>query len=241
MRKPGRPAHGFCHIIMLIDVSLISAFFVGLLGGVHCVGMCGGIVAALSLGLPDRPDSAVARWPYLLAYNLARITSYAVAGALLGGVGWLAANWSGLHQLQLVLQWLAALFMLALGLYLGGWWQGLVLLERAGGPVWKRLEPLGRRFLPVRSTGQAFLLGLVWGWLPCGLVYSVLVWSISTANPLYGAALMLSFGLGTLPNLLAMGALAEHLSARVRDPRVRRLAGLLVIGFGLFAVYRLIR
>lgn len=226
---------------MLIDVSFISAFLVGLLGGVHCVGMCGGIVTALSLGLPAQPGRAGARWPYLLAYNLARITSYSIAGALLGGVGWLAANWSGLHQIQLLLQWLAALFLLALGLYLGGWWQGLVWLERAGALVWKRLEPLGRRFLPVRSSAQAFMLGLVWGWLPCGLVYSVLVWSVATADPVYGAALMLSFGLGTLPNLLAMGALAERLSARARDRRVRRLAGLLVIGFGLFALYRLIR
>jgi sulfite exporter TauE/SafE len=130
--------------------------------------------------------------------------------------------------------------MVILGLYLGGWWQGLAALEHAGGLVWARLEPLGRRFLPVRRPGQAFLMGLVWGWLPCGLVYSVLIWSISTADPLYGAALLLSFGLGTLPNMLAMGVLAERLSARVGDPRVRRFAGLLVIGFGLFALYQLI-
>jgi sulfite exporter TauE/SafE len=226
---------------MLSDVSLLAAFLVGLLGGVHCVGMCGGIVTALSLGLPQPHGVAQARWRYLLAYNLARITSYSVAGALLGGVGWLAANLSDLYQVQLLLQLAAAVFMVILGLYLGGWWRGLAVLERAGGLVWRRLEPLGRRFLPVRTPGQAFLLGLVWGWLPCGLVYSVLIWSISTADPLYGAALLLSFGLGTLPNLLAMGIVAERLSARVRDPRVRRLAGGLVIGFGLFALYQLIR
>lgn len=224
---------------MLSDVSLLAAFMVGLLGGVHCAGMCGGIVTALSLGLSV--EGARARWPFLLAYNLARIASYSLAGALMGGVGWLAAHWSGLHQVQLWLQLLAALFMLALGLYLGGWWQGLAWLERAGGHLWTRIEPFGRHFLPVRTTGQAFALGLVWGWLPCGLVYSVLVWSIATADPLYGAALLLSFGLGTLPNLLAMGVLADRLSARVRDPRVRRLAGLLVIGFGLYALYQLIR
>ena len=201
---------------MPIDVSLLSAFLVGLLGGVHCVGMCGGIVGALSLGLPEQLRTGPARWRYLVAYNLARISSYTVAGALLGGIGWMAANWSGVHQLQLGLHILAALFMVALGLYLGGWWQGLVRLERMGGLIWKRLEPLGRRCLPVRTAGQAFLLGLVWGWLPCGLVYSVLVWSISTGDPLYGAALLFSFGLGTLPNLLAMGAAAAGLSAGAR-------------------------
>jgi len=224
---------------MPIDVSLLSAFIVGLLGGVHCVGMCGGIVTALSLGLPEAQRAA--RWRYLLAYNLARVSSYTVAGALFGGVGWLASHWSGLHQVQLVLQWVAALFMIALGLYLAGWWQGLTRVEHVGGRLWTHLEPLGRRFLPVRSPLQAFLLGMVWGWLPCGLVYSVLVWSISTADPVYGAALLLSFGLGTLPNLLAMGVLAERLSARVRDPRVRRSAGLLVMGFGLYALYQLIQ
>jgi hypothetical protein len=226
---------------MLIDVSLISAFLVGLLGGVHCVGMCGGIVAALSLGLAREDAGAKQRWRYLLAYNLARISSYALAGALFGGVGWVTANWSGMHEVQLLLKLLAAAFMIILGLYLGGWWQGLASLERAGGHIWRRLEPLGRRFLPVRSPGHAFILGLIWGWLPCGLVYSVLVWSISTADPLYGAALLLSFGLGTLPNLLAMGLVAERLSARARDPRVRHLAGLLVMAFGVYALYQVIR
>ncbi|HHH43035.1 MAG TPA: sulfite exporter TauE/SafE family protein [Gammaproteobacteria bacterium] len=225
---------------MLTDVSLLSAFLVGLLGGVHCVGMCGGIVAALSMGLPESQRHGAARWKYLLAYNLARISSYTLAGALLGGVGWLAAHWSGVHQLQLGLQVIAALFMVALGLYLGGWWQGLAQVERIGGRVWAGLEPLGRRFLPVRSPGQAFLLGLVWGWLPCGLVYSVLVWSVSTGSPLQGAALLFSFGLGTLPNLLAMGVAAGWLSARVREARTRQLAGLLVILFGLYSLFRLI-
>jgi len=223
---------------MPVEVSLLSAFVVGLLGGVHCVGMCGGIVTALSLGLPE--SQRATRWRYLLAYNLARVSSYAIAGALFGGIGWLAAHWSGLHQIQLVLQAVAAFFMIALGLYLAGWWQGLARVEHVGGRLWTYIEPLGRRFLPVRSPSQAFLLGMIWGWLPCGLVYSVLVWSISTADPLYGAALLLSFGLGTLPNLLAMGFIAERLSARVRDPRVRRSAGLLVMGFGLYALYQLI-
>jgi len=223
---------------MLTDISLLSAFLVGLLGGVHCVGMCGGIVTALSLGLPA--DDRVTRWRYQLSYNAGRIASYSLAGALFGGIGWLASHWSGVHQLQLGLQLLAALFMIALGLYLGGWWNGLTRIERLGGVIWTRLEPLGRRFLPVRSTGQALVLGAIWGWLPCGLVYSVLVWAISAGSPGQGAALLLSFGLGTLPNLLLIGAAADRLATRVRDPRTRRLAGILVAGFGLYALYRII-
>jgi sulfite exporter TauE/SafE len=221
---------------VLADVSMLTALLVGLLGGVHCVGMCGGIVAALSLGIAQRQRSGARHWSFLLAYNLGRIVSYSLAGGLLGGVGWLAANWSGLNQVQQYLQLLAALFMVMLGLYLGGWWQALVVLERAGGVIWARIEPLGRRLLPVRSPLQAFTLGLLWGWLPCGLVYSVLVWSVATADPLRGAALMFSFGLGTLPNLLLMGAAAAGLAARVRNPRTRQIAGLLVIMFGLYAL-----
>lgn len=225
---------------MPMDVSYVAAFLVGLLGGVHCVGMCGGIVGALALGLPQEVRSSRRMLPYLLAYNLARITSYTLAGALLGGVGYLAAHWSGLRHAQLGLQVLAGLFMVALGLYLAGWWMGLSRLERGGGHLWRRLEPLGRRLLPVRTPGQAFLLGLLWGWLPCGLVYSVLVWSISQGNALEGALLMLSFGLGTLPMLLLMGVAATRLGAFVRHAWVRRVAGLLVLLFGLWTLYPLL-
>jgi len=223
---------------VLEGVSLLTALLVGLLGGVHCVGMCGGIVAALSLGLQEHQRRGRPRWAFLLAYNLGRIFSYTLAGALLGGIGWLAANWSGLHQVQQHLQLAAALFMIALGLYLGGWSQALARIERAGGFVWARLEPLGRRFLPVRSPSHALVLGLIWGWLPCGLVYSVLVWSIASGSPLKGATLMFAFGLGTLPNLLLMGAAAANMAARVRDPRTRQVAGLLVTLFGVYALLR---
>jgi uncharacterized protein len=223
-----------------MDVSYLAAFLVGLLGGVHCVGMCGGIVGALALGLPREVRDSARMLPYLLAYNLARIASYTLAGALLGGVGYLAAHWSGLRHAQLGLQLLAALFMIALGLYLAGWWLGLARLERVGGRLWQRIEPLGRRFLPVRTPAQAFLLGLLWGWLPCGLVYSVLVWSISRGDAIEGGMLMLSFGLGTLPTLLLMGVAATRLSAFVRHIWVRRVAGMLVMGFGLWTLYPLL-
>lgn len=222
-----------------MSTGYLAAFIVGLLGGVHCVGMCGGIVGALGLGLPRQVRGHTRTLlPYLLAYNVGRIASYTVAGSLLGGIGWLAAHTLAVHQAQLVLQVIAGLFMLALGLYLAGLWRGVVQLERVGAHLWRHLEPLGRRFLPVQRPWQAFVLGLIWGWLPCGLVYSVLIWTLSAGGALKGGLLMLSFGLGTLPNLLAMGVFAATLSALVRRPWVRRVAGLLVSAFGVWMVIR---
>lgn len=220
------------------EITWFSAFLVGLLGGVHCVGMCGGIVGALSLGVPA--ERGRAPWPFLLAYNAGRIGSYVLAGILMGGVSGMAGHWLEIHAWQQGLAVLAAGFMLALGLYLGGWWQGLAQVERAGGCLWRRIEPLGRKLLPVRSAGQAFGLGLLWGWLPCGMVYSVLIWALASGSAAEGGLLLLSFGLGTLPNLLAMGAFAVTLRSLVRRAWLRQLAGGLIIGFGLLSLWRLV-
>jgi sulfite exporter TauE/SafE len=224
---------------MGVEFGVATALLAGLLGGVHCVGMCGGIVGALSLGLPERSRWRVAGvLPYLIGYNAGRLFSYTLAGALVGGIGALAGNLMAVNLAQQLLQVLAGLFMVALGLYLGGWWFGLNRLERAGGVVWRRLEPIGKRLLPVRGAGHALALGLVWGWLPCGLVYSVLIGSAAAGSAGEGALMMLAFGLGTLPNLMAMGLFAARLAAWVRRLWVRRMAGAMVVGFGLVSLWR---
>jgi uncharacterized protein len=221
------------------EFTYISAFAAGLLGGVHCIGMCGGIVGALSFGVAQQQGGA-RLYAILLAYNLARISSYMLAGALLGGVAALAVYWLDIRLLQKTLQWIAALFMLLLGLYLAGWWTALARIEKIGGGLWRNIEPLARRFLPVRTIPQAWVLGMLWGWLPCGLVYSVLIWSMASASAVDGALLMLCFGLGTLPNLLAMGVFARQLNNWVRNSRVRQLAGVMVMGFGIWNLYLVI-
>lgn len=224
-------------ITQVDGASMLAAFLVGLLGGVHCVGMCGGIVGALTLGLPEDVRADARRiLPFSLAYNVGRITSYTLAGALMGGVGWLVVRFAAVREAQLVLQGLSGLFMIALGLYLAGWWRGLARIEQAGGQVWRRIEPWGRRLIPIRTVPQALALGVLWGWLPCGLVYSVLVWSIATGHMLQGAALMLSFGIGTLPTLVALGLLAGQLSRFVRHASVKAAAGALVIAFGVYTL-----
>jgi sulfite exporter TauE/SafE len=226
---------------MAVNHGLFAAFLIGLLGGVHCAGMCGGIVGALTLGLPEPIRSAHRRmFPYHVAYNVGRIFSYTLAGALMGGLGQVISL-SGVHSAQLGLRLLAGLFLIALGLYLGGWWRGLVQVERTGALLWRHIEPLGRRFIPVRTPVQALVLGMVWGWLPCGLVYSVLVWALATGSIQGGASIMLAFGLGTLPNLLAMGVFAAHLSRLVRSAWTHRVAGALVIAFGVYTLAGMLR
>jgi len=227
---------------MGIETSYIAAFLVGLLGGVHCVGMCGGIVGALCLGLEQNQTNkhnTGTALPYLLSYNAGRISSYTLAGLLMGSIGWLGSHLFEIYALQQVLEIIAAIFMLALGLYIAGWWRILANVEQLGGKlIWKRLEPLGRRFMPVKSYRQAFFLGIVWGWLPCGLVYSVIIWTISTQSPVEGGLLMLSFGLGTLPNLLLMGVFASTLNQFIQQPWVRQVAGVMIMIFAVVMFYR---
>jgi sulfite exporter TauE/SafE len=223
-------------------LELATAFLVGLLGGAHCLGMCGGIAATLTLGLPkEKRLSWRAMLPYQLAYNSARIVSYSLAGMLMGGFGFMLEETSTLRHTQSLLLLLAGVLMVLMGLYIGGWWNLLNHLERAGGRIWQGLQPLARRLLPVRTPAQAFSAGLIWGWLPCGLVYSTLIWSMSAGGPLQGALLMAAFGLGTLPNLLSMGLALGSLSRWFRKPRIKQTAGALVVLMGLITLSGLFR
>lgn len=224
---------------LLAHSEYLAAFVVGLLGGVHCLGMCGGIVSALTFSLPPAQRNRFSNLlPLLLAYNSGRIGGYAIAGSLAGGVGAAFLNLGGLETLRHGLQVFAALFMVALGLYLAGIWQGVAKVENAGRVLWRHIEPLGRCFMPVDSALKALPLGFVWGWLPCGLVYSVLIWALSAGSMIKGALLMLAFGLGTLPNLLLMGAAAARLAKFTRNKTVRQAAGLLVVALGVILLLR---
>lgn len=219
------------------DVSLIAAFLVGLLGSTHCLGMCGGIVSALTFGLrDDLRRSPVKLLPYLLTYNLGRIASYAIAGALVGALG------AGLFGLtpspvaRTLARLITGAFMIALGLYLAGWWPGLQRLEQWGSVLWSRIEPYGRRLLPVDRPLKALGFGLVWGWLPCGMVYAALATALGAGGPLQGAAFMMAFGLGTLPMLLAIGSVAGWFRNVVQRPLVRIGAAVLIIAFGVYTL-----
>lgn len=211
-----------------------AAFLVGLLGGVHCLGMCGGIVGALTFGLPpEQRKHPATLLPILFAYNTGRIASYTFVGALAGGLGAALLAIGELDALKRGLQIIAALFMIALGLYLANIWHGLSVVEKLGRHLWKHIEPVGRRLLPINTPAKALPMGFLWGWLPCGLVYSVVIWAVSIGSIHQGALLMLAFGLGTLPNLLLMGAASSYLAKWTRNRWIKLGAGLLIVAMGV--------
>lgn len=214
------------------DTGFIAVFLIGLLGGTHCLAMCGGIVAALTVQLPGQKPA----WPLQLAYNLGRISSYTLAGAAFGTLGSLGLLLNELLPVQLALYVAANLMLVALGLYLTGVTQALAFSERIGQRLWARIQPLTRRFLPARSVAQALPLGMLWGFLPCGMVYSALTLALLAGSAARGAGLMLAFGLGTLPTLLAAGLLLKRLRDLTRAKSVRLVSGLLVLGFGAFGL-----
>lgn len=218
-----------------MELNIFSVFLVGLLGGTHCVGMCGGIVGALSLQLPNQAP----QWRFHLAYSSGRIASYVLVGAMAGAAGASSLLLSDLLPVKQGLYLLANLLLIALGLYLAGLSSLVLRLEGAGSAIWKRLQPYTRKLLPVRSVAQAVALGALWGWVPCGLVYSMLISAMASGSAVNGAAVMLAFGIGTLPNLLAMGYFARQLKEFMQNRGVRLAAGLLVAGFGVVGLYRL--
>lgn len=227
--------------LLTAPIPYLTAFLAGLFGGVHCAGMCGGVVGALVYGVAQTQRHHV--WRYLIHYNLGRITTYTALGVVAGSLGSQAADFAAQYHGWLVLRVLAGALMMVMGLYLAGWWLGLTKLERLGGHViWRHMQPLSRRLLPIKSPAHAYPFGLLWGLLPCGLVYTMLIWSLAAGGWWQGAALFLAFGLGTLPTLLAMGYLAHRYGpgygrANPFGPSWRKTAGAIVIVFGAWTIF----
>jgi len=217
-----------------MEAGITAAFVIGLLGGVHCVGMCGGIVGALTVQTPRRQRA----WNLHLAYSAGRISSYAAAGAAMGMIGGAGLMFNQVLPVQMFLYVLANLILISLGLYLAGLGNQLTRLEALGASLWRRVQPYSTRFLPADTLGKAFLLGTLWGWLPCGLVYSVLATALLSGGAASGAAVMLAFGLGTLPNLLLAGMAVKRLREFASNRRLRLMAGALVAAFGVAGLVR---
>jgi len=212
-----------------MDGLFAAMFAAGLASGVHCVAMCGGIVAAFDSSRRVIPIRAKTDWVRRLGFNLGRISTYSIAGAVAGTLG-AAAYASGVLPAQQTLQVAASVMLILVGLYLAGAGRLLARLEALGLPLWRRLQPLAARLLPARTLPGAYAAGLAWGWLPCAMVYAALATATFSGGAARGALAMAAFGAGTLPCLLAAGWLA----ARLRAWRVA--VGGAVLGFGTFGL-----
>lgn len=218
---------------MSFDASIIfPAFLLGFMGSAHCLGMCGGISATLGAANERRALSLS------LGYNLGRVLSYTLLGAVVGvltqGLSQPLLQW--LPQSARWLRSLAGLMVIAMGLYVAGWWRGLAQLENIGLYVWRHVQPLTKSLLPPKTIGAALLLGALWGLLPCGLVYSSLTWAALSADAARGALWMAAFGTGTLPAMLATTHGGSYIHTLRQRPLIRRSAAVLLIVGGIAAV-----
>lgn len=223
----------------LIDQSaLITAFFVGLLGSGHCFGMCGGIAAGLG-SIPGGSGANTTGKPSAVSatlFNLGRILGYAVLGLI---SAWLLAqlgNVLNIPKWSMILRLLTALMIFLIGLQYLFSWNTLGWIERAGSRVWKFILPLAVRASALPGGTGRLLLGLCWGFLPCGLVYSVLLTASAAGSPLAGASVMLAFGLGTLPSMLGISLAAPALAALLNDSWARKLMGVALILLAVLSV-----
>lgn len=209
---------------------LLAAFLIGIAGSVHCVSMCGGVTAGLTFAIPQHANNI----PYIVSYNIGRIFSYAVAGAIAGALSQILS-----HQLDNGIAWLnliSGIFLLLVAAYIGNWFTILTYLEKAGSVVWRIISPFAKRFMPFATPAHALPYGIIWGWLPCGLVYSALTWSLASQTPLNGALLMVCFGLGTLPSMILTAYSANQLLALLKNPQTKQLMAILICIFALFSI-----
>ena len=211
---------------MIDPTQASAAFLLGLAGAGHCLGMCGGIAAALNLG--GQRSAAVT-----LSYHGGRIASYTLLGGLLG----LAAGSLDIAAWTIGLRYLAGLLLVGMGLYIADWWRGMAVLERLGARLWQPVQRLSSRWLPVRNWPQGFALGLCWGLMPCGLIYSSLALAATAQHAATSALMMSLFGLGTLPAMLATSLGANRLQAFLRRRGLKLLIAILLIGSGLWTLY----
>jgi len=190
--------------------------------------MCGGVTVALGIGSSDSSRA------FLLTYNVGRLATYGTIGGVAGLFGEQIV--ASLPQAGLLLRTLAGALLIAMGLYINQWWMGLTRLEKIGAGLWKKIQPLSKFLIPVKTHRQALQLGLLWGLLPCGLVYSTLSWALATADWQQSALFMIAFGVGTLPAMLSVSFFSQKLLSRFRKKRVRVFAGITIILMGIITI-----
>ena len=223
----------------------LTAFMAGILGSGHCFAMCGGIAGGLG-ALTHKPGaiahnsgSRAGAFMRAVQFNSGRLIAYSLAGGLSAGLLGIFPNVSGLQYLGVVLRFITALFIALIGLRYLLEWRGLDFIERLGARFWSKISPVAARLATSPGAANRLLLGLCWGFLPCGLVYTLLLTAASTGHAVAGAGVMLAFGLGTLPSMLGLTLAAPALASVLRDSHFRKFIGLSLILLAVWMVVSL--
>lgn len=230
---------------LTFNTSYLVAFTMGLFSSLHCIGMCGSIIGTLTLSLkPEIRNNKKSLFSYVLNYNSGRIFSYSLAGLLVGLAGLLVGLAEALITLPFgldhghrLLQLLSAMIMIGAGLYIAGWFPHFAYIEKIGSKLWKQLEPYGRKLIPVKTRTHAFLFGMIWGWLPCGLVYAALALASTTGDIMRSSLTMLAFGLGTLPSVMGLGITTDILTKLSKTHQFKQVIGVLLVIVALVSVF----
>lgn len=218
-----------------MTLDYFSAFIIGLLGSGHCIVMCGGISTMLTTAIS--PEVKTKKYHIIFAYNIGRISSYSLIGALVALTSSLAVKNIGIPIT--VFKSISGIFLILLGLYLGQWLMWLSHVEYMGKKLWRYISPQTKKFIPIKNTRSAFALGVLWGWLPCGLVYSTLTWALASSDMLNGALIMFFFGLGTLPALLSVSIGVINIKNLLANNIFRKLSAIFIILYGFYILFTL--
>ena len=211
---------------------LSAALLAGLLGSAHCLGMCAGISGLFGVSAEVRSLSR--QVPMAIAYNSGRVLTYALLGIIVATFG--GALVEAKPTLARPILLITGAVIILIGLQVAFNWRLLNPIERMGAVLWQKLAPVAKYFVPVTNVPKAFGLGLLWGWLPCGLVYSVLLIAATSAQPLHGAATMIAFGVGTMPAMVMTGLGAAQLSSLMRRRGARLGLGLVIVALGILTI-----
>jgi sulfite exporter TauE/SafE len=226
------------HLDAAFSSSYLVAFLMGLFSAMHCLGMCGSIIGTLTLSLKrEIRENKALLLPFVACYNGGRVLSYTIGGFIAGILEQVLTLPFGEGHGHRILQLLGALVMLGAGLHVAGWFPRFAYIEKLGGLAWRHLEPYGRRLIPVDTRQKAFIFGMVWGWLPCGLVYTALALSATTGEVVRSGLTMFFFGLGTIPAVMGVGIMTSWMVRLSSMTRFRQVAGITLILLALMAAF----
>jgi sulfite exporter TauE/SafE len=224
-------------ITQLISSPILIAFVIGLFSSLHCVSMCGSIIGTLSFSLKPEVRSNKAKMAtFIFSYNLGRIFSYMLAGLIIGLIESIITMPLGEEHGHQILKILSALIITGAGFYIAGWFPSFAYIEKTGSRFWKTIEPYGRKLIPVATLNQAFLFGMVWGWIPCGLVYTALALAATSGDIVTSALSMLAFGLGTLPAVMGTGLVSSFISRISSLHTTKQVIGMLLVLVAIISI-----